>query len=77
MRDWLATELREQAPRLPGGAEIAARFAAFQSDLPQICAAMRRTVGELTFTDYCEAVSEWLIDMEPAARGSIVPARTT
>ncbi len=64
VRNWLAAELREQAPRLASGATSAARFAAFKSDLPRICQGMGLEPSALTFTDTCETVSEWLIQSQ-------------
>ena len=49
---------------------IATRFAMFQRDLPAICHASGREVGSLTYPDYCEAVSEWLIDTERTRKGA-------
>ncbi len=68
VRNWLAASLPEQAGRLPGGSAISGRFALFQQDLPRLCASMHRDSAHLTFTDYCEAVSDWLRE-EQLARG--------
>lgn len=58
LRDWL-TITAGGAP-LHGGGKIAARFADFSNDLPQLTAAVHLTVGELTFTNYAYFVAEWL-----------------
>jgi hypothetical protein len=70
VRDWLAAWLPEQARRLPGGLSIADRFGAFQRDLPRLCAALHRQPANLTFTDYCQAVSDWLTEADAAAGGA-------
>ncbi|MSO99521.1 MAG: hypothetical protein EXR07_00500 [Acetobacteraceae bacterium] len=64
MRGWLAAELRHQAPRLPGGEAIAARFGEFQDALPAIRGATDREAGKLAYPEYCEIASDWLIEDE-------------
>ena len=70
VRDWLASELQGQAPRLAGGAALARHFATFQRELPAICRAADRDAARLIYPDYCEAVSEWLIDTAPGQEGA-------
>jgi len=55
---WLSTASRRRT--IPGGAEIIRRYKQFHAILPEICAACRKTVDELTFNDYCLLVSDWL-----------------
>jgi len=58
VRDWLATVSRTKG--LPGGAEIAGRYAQFVRDLPGICKQLRRQRKNLTFADFSETVEIWL-----------------
>lgn len=60
----LAAEIRKQAAWLPGGAAIAARFTKFQKDLPDLCARLHLQPEALTFTDYCDVISDWLTQQE-------------
>ena len=62
--DAVASEIRNQAARVPGGAAIAARFAEFSNDLPHLCARFHLEPRALTFTDYCDAISDWLTEHE-------------
>lgn len=64
----LADELRRQASRVPGGGAIAARFTEFQSDLPGLCTGLHLQPHALTFTDYCDIVSDWLTEHELLAK---------
>ncbi len=45
---------------MPGGAEIAGRYARFSRDLPAICAQLKREPADLTFLDFSEMVEIWL-----------------
>ncbi len=59
VRDWLgASRAGIQPP--PGAAAISKRFKRFLDDLPAICAATERDVGDLTFTEFADAASIWL-----------------
>jgi hypothetical protein len=58
VRDWLASISKTRG--LPGGAEIAARHRQFMSDLPQICANLKRQPDEQSFADFSETVEIWL-----------------
>jgi hypothetical protein len=58
VRDWLAAAVAGRL--LPGGAAVAARFAAFNADLPGMTDRLRLRPEELTFSDYATLVSEWL-----------------
>ncbi|HVT57234.1 MAG TPA: hypothetical protein VHR45_02445 [Thermoanaerobaculia bacterium] len=59
VRDWL----RSLRPRIniPGGSEIAARYALFLAALPRMCEELRLSRDELTYVDYAWCVSEWQI----------------
>ena len=59
VRDWLATT-RNVGDPLPGVAMISSRFGEFTVDLPAICAATHREVGELTFTEFADTASTWI-----------------
>jgi hypothetical protein len=52
VRDWLANVSKEKG--LPGGAEIAVRYARFTKDLPEICKKLKRRPRDLTFMDFSE-----------------------
>jgi len=58
VRNWLRTESGKSG--IPGGAAIYARYEAFRSDLPQICAALHLDVGDLTFADFSYTIARWL-----------------
>lgn len=58
VRDWLRTESGKS--NIPGGAAIYARYGAFRSDLPDICAELNLEVGELTFADFSYTIARWL-----------------
>lgn len=45
---------------IPGGAAIYARYEAFRSDLPDICAELNLEVGDLTFADFSYTIARWL-----------------
>ena len=46
--------------KLPGGADIAARFAKFLRGLPDLCAWTKLRVEELTFVDFTWLAATWL-----------------
>lgn len=56
--EWLRTVSRRKT--IPGGTDITRRYKQFLIDLPELCAACRKTIDELTFNDYCLLVSDWL-----------------
>jgi len=58
VRDWLANVSKTKG--VPGGAEIAARYARFVQALPRICSELKREPEELTFADFSEMVDIWL-----------------
>lgn len=58
VRNWLVAVSRRK--RMPGGAEIAGRYAAFQGDLPALCAEVHRQPEDLTFIDLSELMTAWL-----------------
>jgi hypothetical protein len=59
IRDWLATA--SGRIRIPQGANhIAARFKAFNNNLPKMCSELHIKPKELTFNDYTAVISEWL-----------------
>lgn len=47
---------------IPGGREILLRFTQFESDLPDMCAPIPIHFDELTYNDYSNFVSEWLVE---------------
>jgi hypothetical protein len=59
VRDWLSASNAGTIPA-PGKAAIAKRYRRLMADLPAICSAADRDVGELTFTEYADAASTWL-----------------
>lgn len=52
-----------QPNRLPGGNAIAVYFAAFQTDVLEICTRFRLDRHELTFSDYGNVVRLWLTSL--------------
>jgi hypothetical protein len=58
VRNWLANVSKTKG--LPGGAEIAGRYARFVKDLPNICKKLKREPKNLTFADLSEMVEIWL-----------------
>ena len=58
VRNWLASA--SATTGLPGGAEIASRYARFGADLPGICKQLKRRSKDLTFLDFSEMVGIWL-----------------
>jgi len=59
VRDWLAVS-KAGMTHPPGEAAITRRFDRFMVELPEICAATDRELGELTFTEFADSVSVWL-----------------
>ncbi|HUB45862.1 MAG TPA: hypothetical protein VMB73_12820 [Acetobacteraceae bacterium] len=59
VRDWLGASRAGLRPP-PGATAISERFERFMVDLPAICAATEREVGDLTFTEFADAASTWL-----------------
>ncbi len=58
VRNWLANASGRR--RLPGGAEVAARYTRFRTDLPALCTELRRQPEDLTFVDLSEMITIWL-----------------
>ena len=58
VRDWLGSALKRS---LRGGAEIIERYRRFQNDLETSCARVKLQPGGLTFSDLCQAITEWLV----------------
>lgn len=58
VRNWLANVSKTKG--LPGGAEIAGRYARFLKDLPRMCKKLKRLREDLTFADFSEMVESWL-----------------
>lgn len=59
VRDWfrLATP---KSVKIPGGTEIARRYAAFRTALPDTCTRLQLEPDRLTFNEYVLIVEEWL-----------------
>jgi len=58
LRNWLA--IVSNTKGLPGGAEIAARYRQFLTQLPEFCEKTKRRPEGLTFADFSEAIEKWL-----------------
>jgi len=58
VRNWLNTASNRKT--IPGGQEIQRRYRDFRAQLPDLAAALRLTMDELTYNDYSNIVSEWL-----------------
>jgi hypothetical protein len=54
VRNWLAGVSKTRG--LPGGADIAVRYARFIRDLPRLCRKLKRQPKDLTFADFYEMV---------------------
>lgn len=59
VRNWLNDASGRKT--IPGGSQIYTRFTKFKIDLPTICEQIPIDIEELTYNDYSEFVSEWLI----------------
>ncbi len=59
IRGWLRTESKHK--NIPGGKEIYDRYTRFREQLPKIGKTLPIKPAELTFVDFTEVVSEWLI----------------
>ena len=58
VRDWLVAASGRR--RLPGGAEVVARYQKFLKELPGLCVSFRRNPDALTFADLSEMIAVWL-----------------
>lgn len=58
MRNWLRTESGNTD--IPGAEFIAQRYRTFQRDLPRFAAVAHLNPPNLSYVDYCFAISEWL-----------------
>jgi hypothetical protein len=58
VRDWLRTTSGRKD--IPGGGDIAARFAEFMSKLPDLCARIALNEAEITYADYYGIAATWL-----------------
>lgn len=58
VRDWLATESHRADS--PGGAFIVQQYRHFRRELPALCINAKRSVAELSFSDYRSTASHWL-----------------
>lgn len=63
VREWLNATTGRRT--IPGGAQIARKFEKFVDDLPNICLNAGLDNGEVTYNDYCNFVSDWLIATDP------------
>lgn len=73
IRGWLRTESKHK--NIPGGKEIYDRYTRFREQLPKIGKTLPIKPAELTFVDFTNVVSEWLI-ANPLSNES-VPAPPT
>lgn len=60
----VATWLRQQSrvTTIPGGQAIAAEYAQFRADLPNVLAARQLAEAEMTFGDYCAVAAAWMTE---------------
>jgi len=58
VRNWLSSASGRKT--IPGGREIARRFALFCQELPSMCRGLRIDEDELTYNDYANFISAWL-----------------
>jgi hypothetical protein len=59
VRDWLSNATSSRRSLIPGGAEIARRYAAFGELLPVLCRRRKLEPAELTFNDFAALAVEW------------------
>lgn len=59
VRDWLNDASGRKT--LPGGAAIHGRYSLFTKELPEMCSKLRVEPSELTFNDFANIASEWLL----------------
>ena len=59
IRKWLATTSKH--PRIPSSDKIWTRFQQFDADLPILCQADNKNPSELTFPEYQDILTDWLI----------------
>ena len=58
VRDWLRLASNQSA--LPGGTKIIRHYRLFQSELPEVCAALDLDLDRLTFLDLSNTITDWL-----------------
>jgi hypothetical protein len=59
-RDWLRNC---SGNPMPGGSEICRQYARFDAQLPVLCRELRLRPAEMTFNDYTNIATEWLLKM--------------
>jgi hypothetical protein len=59
VRNWLSNVTAPRRSLIPGGAEIARRYAAFGELLPVLCRRSKLEQAELTFNDFAALAVEW------------------
>lgn len=62
IRNWLRSSSKRRT--IPGGKEISRRYRLFKHDLPKLCKEIRIDEDELTFNDYTNIVSDWLVEAD-------------
>lgn len=72
VRDWVRTEMGDAAKDIAYAHEMTARFDRCQESLGELCHDIGQAPDSLTFTDYCDFVSLWLI-----GNNRVRAARTT
>jgi hypothetical protein len=60
VRNWFRDSRPSEARDLAGPAAIVARYHSFLQALPRLCELVEREPRDLTFTDFVEAVSDWM-----------------
>lgn len=58
IRDWLSAN---SAWRIPGGKSMVKRYKRFRSDLPTLCERYEIEMEELTFNDWTDFITEWVM----------------
>ena len=64
VRNWLRAETNRSD--LPGAYALNARYETFKRAVPRVCERLKLKVDEMTFVDFCQAVSAWLDDEKSA-----------
>ena len=62
IREWLNASTGRHT--IPGGTQITNRYLRFTNELPDICLSAGLEVDEVTYNDYCNFVSDWLISTD-------------
>jgi hypothetical protein len=60
VRNWLSNQLVSRGVQVPGAAHMSTRYQQFRADLSRMCARLRLSPRELTFSEHRNLVIGWL-----------------